>query len=453
MKSFIQFINHASVLISNGNKSILTDPWYSGTAFDGGWKLIYENKKQDITRVLLNVSHIWISHEHPDHFSIQFLREYEKVIKNLNINFLFQKTKDGRVIDFLNKNKFSLKEVSQDENIYIDKNFTLRILKYDFYDSALFVYLNNKTIFNLNDCSINDEAELKKIKNIYGKCDYLLTQFSYAAWKGGKKNTSWRKKSANEKLETMRKQVDVLRPKYLIPFASFVYFSNKLNSYLNDSINTPDKLNNMNKKFNSNLVILAPYEKLYFNNLIHKYKGLKFWKKKYLKIKNIRISNNHKTYKLDIIQQEFDKYIYRIYKNNSFFFIYLLSSIKFLNIFQKINFYILDLKISISVDIVKRKIDIISKDEAEIAINSHSLYLIFSQDFGFDTLTVNGCFTEIKNNSFIKMAQSLAIGNYNNLGLKFNFLIFLNFKIILLFIKKMLELKKKNSYSSIKSLG
>jgi hypothetical protein len=453
MRGYIQFINHASVLISNGNKSILTDPWYSGTAFDGGWKLIYENKKQDIKRVMLNVSHIWISHEHPDHFSIQFLKNYEAIIKNLNIRFLFQKTKDGRVIDFLNKNKFSLKEVRQDENIYIDENFTLRILKYDFYDSALFVYLNNKTIFNLNDCSINDETELKKIKNIYGKCDYLLTQFSYAAWKGGEKNISWRRKSANEKIDTIRKQVDILRPKYLIPFASFIYFSNKLNFYLNDSINTPHKLNNLDKKFNSNLTILAPYEKIFFNNVAHKFKGLKFWKKKYLKIKKIKISINHKTYKLDFLKQEFDKYINRIYENNSSFFIYLLSSIKFLNIFQKINFYIIDLNISISVDIVKKKIDIVSKEEAEIAINSHSLYLIFSQDFGFDTLTVNGCFVEIKNNSFIKMAQSLAIGNYNNLGLKFNFLIFLNFKIILLFIKKMFELKKKNSYLKIKSLG
>jgi hypothetical protein len=453
MKSYIQFINHASVLISNGNKSILTDPWYRGSAFDGGWKLIYENENKFIKKILSNVSHIWISHEHPDHFSTQFLKEYEKIIKNLNIKFLFQKTKDGRVVDFLNKNKFYLHEIGRDENIYIDKNFKIRILKYDFYDSALFVYLNNKTIFNLNDCSINDENELKKIKNIYGNCDYLLTQFSYAAWKGGEKNISWRKKSANEKIDTIRKQVDILRPKYLIPFASFVYFSNKLNFYMNDSINTPDKLINVNKKFNCNLVFLAPYEKIYFNNLINKFEGLKFWRKKYLKIKNVRLSSNNIVYKLDIIKREFDKYIHRIYKNNSSFFIYLLSRIKFLNIFQKINFFILDLNISISVDIVKRKIEIISKKETEIAINSHSLFLIFSHDFGFDTLTVNGCFIEIKNNSFIKMAQSLAIGNYNNLGLKFNFLIFLNFKIILLFIKKILELKKKNSYLNIKSLG
>ena len=32
-KNFVQFINHASILVSNSNKSILTDPWYSGSVF------------------------------------------------------------------------------------------------------------------------------------------------------------------------------------------------------------------------------------------------------------------------------------------------------------------------------------------------------------------------------------------------------------------------------------
>ena len=34
MQNFIKFINHASILISNSKKTILTDPWYAGTSFD-----------------------------------------------------------------------------------------------------------------------------------------------------------------------------------------------------------------------------------------------------------------------------------------------------------------------------------------------------------------------------------------------------------------------------------
>ena len=74
---------------------------------------------------------------------------------------------------------------------------------------------------------------------------------------------------------------------------------------------------------------------------------------------------------------------------------------------------------------------------------SRSLFLIFKQDFGFDTLTVNGCFEERKNNGFIKMSKCFAIGNLNNLGIKLNYKIIFNLQIIFLFIKKIFLIKKK----------
>ena len=89
MKNFIKFINHASILISNDNKTILTDPWYSGTSFDDGWMLLYENDKNEIKDILKNVDYIWYSHEHPDHFSIKFLIDYENELKDNNIKFIF----------------------------------------------------------------------------------------------------------------------------------------------------------------------------------------------------------------------------------------------------------------------------------------------------------------------------------------------------------------------------
>ena len=80
----IQFINHASVLISNKPIGLLSDPWYKGSAFNNGWKLIYENSNDEIYSMLNNkVTHIWLSHEHPDHFSIPFFKKFkETIIKN-----------------------------------------------------------------------------------------------------------------------------------------------------------------------------------------------------------------------------------------------------------------------------------------------------------------------------------------------------------------------------------
>ena len=76
-------------------------------------------------------------------------------------------------------------------------------------------------------------------------------------------------------------------------------------------------------------------------------------------------------------------------------------------------------------------------------MNSKSLYLIFNQDFGFDTLTVNGCFEEKKKHSFSKMSKIFSVGNLNNLGFNLNLNILFNISLLILFFKKLLYVKRK----------
>ena len=58
MKTSIQFINHASIIVSDKKTSVLSDPWYTGDAFHKGWNLVHETERQDIEKVLNNVTHI-----------------------------------------------------------------------------------------------------------------------------------------------------------------------------------------------------------------------------------------------------------------------------------------------------------------------------------------------------------------------------------------------------------
>ena len=76
-------------------------------------------------------------------------------------------------------------------------------IKDGFYDSGLLVESNGEKILNLNDCEI---TSLKRANEVFlktGTIDVLLTQFSYAAWKGGKKNKKWRDEAANDKIKTI----------------------------------------------------------------------------------------------------------------------------------------------------------------------------------------------------------------------------------------------------------
>ena len=50
MKTTIEFVNHASVLITYGNVGILSDPWYSKSVFHNGWRLLYENNEEYIDK-------------------------------------------------------------------------------------------------------------------------------------------------------------------------------------------------------------------------------------------------------------------------------------------------------------------------------------------------------------------------------------------------------------------
>ena len=145
--------------------SILTDPWYSGNAFDNGWSLLYENKYKFIVKVLNKTNYIYITHEHPDHFSIKFFKEFSQILKNKKIKIIFQKTIDKRVENFIKK-KLNL-------NLIILENFkTIKLKKFKLtlitsgpIDSSLIVETDKYYHVNFNDCEFS-EIELKKIKNL-----------------------------------------------------------------------------------------------------------------------------------------------------------------------------------------------------------------------------------------------------------------------------------------------
>ena len=442
MKNSVKFINHASILVSNGKTTVLTDPWYSGTSFDDGWMLLYENEKDEIEKILNDVNFIWISHEHPDHFSIKFFKDYEKILKAKNVKFIFQKTNDKRVVSFLKMKNYECIELNNNEIYSIDNNFEIKIQTSDFYDSALIINLNGKKIFNLNDCPLKTKSELKEFKKIYGECDFLFTQFSYAAWKGGKKNISWRNSAADEKINTLKKQSEILNAKFTIPFASFIKFCDSYNFYLNDSINTPNKIVEKTKDINSNILFLKPYQILDIDNPTNDKLGFNFWQDIYSNSNNFNIIENKKTYNFKTLNEAFLLYEKRIFSKNSKFLIKLLSKFKLFNFFQPIIIEIKDLKMNVKVDLANNLFEEVNS-QPDIEMYSKSLYLIFNQDFGFDTLTVNGCFEEKDKSAFTKMSKSFAIGNLNNLGINLNHRIIFNASVIILFFKKLISIKKK----------
>lgn len=440
MKPKIEFINHASVLISNEDISLLSDPWYQGDAFHKGWNLIRELSDHEIEDLIERVTHIWISHEHPDHFSISFFKKFKSNILKRNIKILFQKTDDRRVESFLRGNNFDLIILDPNKWVQLGNDYKILNFKDGFYDSGLSIKTCNMNILNLNDCEIKTNERCNEVHKVVGDCDVLISQFSYAAWKGGESNIKWRKNAAIEKLETLQMQVDRFNPKFLIPFASFVYFSNYKNFYLNDSSNKPDDVIN---KFETNknlfVKVMKPFDVFDFKDDYDNNLALEFWKNEYSKLTP---KNKFTKVDFDELNDAFLLYKDRLFKNNSKLLIRIARLFSPVSVFKPLNIFLEDVNLNITFDIFAESL-IISNSQSDVEMSSESFSFIMKNTFGFDTLTVNGCFEEKTPNGFSKMTKSMAIENLNNLGIKFNFLIIFNFKLIIMFLKRLIGVNRK----------
>ena len=74
---------------------------------------------------------------------------------------------------------------------------------------------------------------------------------------------------------------------------------------------------------------------------------------------------------------------------------------------------------------------------------SYLLEFLLKNTFGFDTLTVNGCFEEVSDSGFSRVARTLAIENLNNMGIEFRPTILLNYQLIIMFISRLWAVSKK----------
>ena len=431
---YISLVNHASILVEKGDISILSDPWYFGSAFHEGWSLIHENKESEIKDILNSVTHIWISHEHPDHFSVGFFKTYKDLLISKKIKFLFQETKDKRVVNFLQSQGFCVEELQDKKEYTLSNEVKITCIKSSFYDSALKIQTGNKIILNLNDCPEREEKELRRFSKVNGLCDILLTQFSYAAWKGGIENKKWREEAAQEKIVNIRNQAKILGAKYVIPFASFIRFSNQSNSYLNDSLNDPTNTINALQDQSFQTLFLKPLEKQNVQNLKQKESSLKFWEGLYTKIPNQDLLEYEKVESIDYLNESFNKFKKRLFKNNSRLFIKLLKQLRFLGAFQPITLMLKDFNECIEIDLFSENLKLVEK-EYDVSLESKSLDFIFNNTFGFDTLTVNGCFEEGIKGGFSKVSKILALENLNNLGISLKPSIIFNLRILMTFFK------------------
>jgi len=198
----IKLLSHASVIIKTSDCNILTDPWFESSVFMNSWSL---HPKPNINlEDFSEITHLFISHEHPDHFNIPTLKSFPDDFKK-RVTILVQKNNSNRMPKALNS-FLGFENINLCENnkkYEISNQTAVQINQFGIGpDSSLAVFNNNEVILNINDCELNSRDCKRLLKNLK-KVDYVLNQFSIAGYRGNWDYDKKLRTNANQILDNM----------------------------------------------------------------------------------------------------------------------------------------------------------------------------------------------------------------------------------------------------------
>ena len=237
----IQFVNHASFVASTDHARIISDPWLEGRAFNDGWALLCESEfsYEDFREI----THIWFSHEHPDHFHPPTLKKIPAEYRR-NITVVFQKTIDQKVAQYVQHAGFAgVHELEPGRWERIAKDLEVYCCPWEgFEDSWICMRTPQCSLLNVNDCTVNTAAEAQSIRDQVGDVDVLFTQFGISAWDGNPEDLERRLAGAQTMVDRTVMHAQVFQPRFVVPFASFIWFCHEENFYMNEGLASIDKV-------------------------------------------------------------------------------------------------------------------------------------------------------------------------------------------------------------------
>jgi UDP-MurNAc hydroxylase len=237
----ITFLGHAGFFVETTSAIIIMDAWVSKYgAFDGGWFQLPQNHHMATwvtTKITATTKpvYIYISHEHKDHFDIDFI----KTVKG-NISFVIPAFRRTLLQTELQQITTYPINVLGDNETMVIPGGQITIFTDDSEmdrDSAILLEADEKKFLNLNDCKIFDR--LIAIKKQYTHIDVMAVQFSGATWHPTCYDYSIEQyeaisiKKKTTKFFTAAKAIYTIKPTYYIPSAGPACFLDPATIHIN----------------------------------------------------------------------------------------------------------------------------------------------------------------------------------------------------------------------------
>jgi UDP-MurNAc hydroxylase len=234
----VRFVSHASFSVESEGTTLLTDPWLVGKAFNNGWSLLSPSASVPLEKV----DYFWISHQHPDHLNFPTIKSIPQQERG-RIAVLYQKHASPRIPKVLiGLGYTNVHELPLHRWVRLRNGVEVMCGSVGSMDSWLAVRAEDECILNLNDCLLT-RRHMRQVRDLVGgPISLLFTQFSFANWIG---NYSDDRREAERKILDLQFRREFFKPEATVPFASFIYFCNRENSWMNKFAVTPRRIEEM----------------------------------------------------------------------------------------------------------------------------------------------------------------------------------------------------------------
>jgi UDP-MurNAc hydroxylase len=404
----MQWLNHAGFALANDDASVVLvcDPWTHGSAFNNGWDLMLPTPTDVID--WSTVTHIWLSHEHPDHFSPPSLKAIAMEVRP-NICVLYRRHGKGRVLQWCERAGFATRELDTHTWVSLGAGFDLMVGAHRLLDSWAAMRVDGQTVLNTNDCVIERDVEFSVITQLVGKVDVLMAQFSYANRSGNPDQVQLRRDAAQRKLDALVRQITQFRAPITIPFASFIHFSHQENSYLNDArVSVAQAAQRVNDS-GSHPVILCPGE--WWDLGIRPVGANDVALARYAAAQPPELHDSVGVADRDL-RSKADSYVHRLLETNTRALLHSLARAGRLPT--------VTIKLWDGVDPVRfnplRGLTSAPGQPCDVEMHSESLAFMLDNDFGIQTLEVNGRVVSCTATGFDRLEACFSIGLLNSSG-------------------------------------
>lgn len=284
----IEFINHAGFILRVSGVAVCTDPWLSGTAFDGSWSLCTPTVMTP--RDFDSVDFICFSHTHPDHFSLGTLSTIPPRTRS-NINILYRNDASEEIAAACLELGFKSVQALTQRPTEVARHLRIASAEFRGGDAWIRYETEEANILNTNDCVIADVADAAKIGRWNPTVDILMTKFSYSSWAGNPEESLFRKALARDRLQAIALQASHFRPRTIIPIGNHSYFCHNENYYLNDEMNSPaDACEFIERDLKIACALLYPGDNFRFGEKWDSYPRIAKFRREYDAIKALRFA-------------------------------------------------------------------------------------------------------------------------------------------------------------------